>query len=263
MASQMSTEPLRSNGALGAPSILSSAGEKFCFGRFSLDVRERLLLKDNREVSVGSRAFDLLLALIERAGETVRRRELFERVWPDVIVAEVNLRVHIAGLRKLLNDGQNGNRFIVSVPSRGYSFVAPVSRIRPMMQTTCLPKYSREQLPAQPENMLTAFAIAHARVTDGNSVVCFIDLAGIDEPARVAAVVASALQCEAYAQHSVSGLVSHLKHRAILLAFENCDHVFTGVVQLMERILNEAPLVQVLIRQRKINHSTLTPTHYR
>ena len=45
----------------------------------------------------------------------------------------------------------------------------------------------------------------------------------------------------------------------MLLAFENCDHVFTGVVQLMERILNEAPLVQVLIRKRKL----LTPTHYR
>jgi DNA-binding winged helix-turn-helix (wHTH) protein len=75
----------------------------FCFGRFQLFVRERLLLRDEVHVSLGSRAFDVLVALVERSGETVNRQELFEFVWPDVVVAKVNLRVHVASLRKALD----------------------------------------------------------------------------------------------------------------------------------------------------------------
>ncbi len=100
----------------------------FCFGRFRLTVRDRVLMKDSMPVSLGSRAFDLLLALVERAGETVNRDDLFELVWPDVIVTKVNLRVHVAGLRRALGDDRDGNRFIVSVAGRGYRFVAPVNR---------------------------------------------------------------------------------------------------------------------------------------
>jgi len=212
MTSQTSTVPLRRNGAVESGT--------FCFGRFRLNARERLLLKDDTEVSVGSRAFDMLLTLVERAGETVNRRELFARVWPDVIVAKVNLRVHIAGLRKLLDDGQDGNRFIVSVACQGYRFVAPVSRIHPVMPAL-------------------------------ESMVCFVDLAGIDDPRRVATAVASALQCEVNEQQLTSGLVTHLKDKEMLLAFDNCDHVFAGVAQLTERLLHEAPLVHILIRRQK------------
>ena len=262
MASLTSTVPLRWESAIGATPIPSSRSYTFCFGRFRLDVRERLLLKDDAEVNIGSRAFDLLLALVERAGETVNRKDLFERVWPDVIVAKVNLRVHIAGLRKLLRDGQDGNRFIVSVACRGYSFVAPVSRIQPSIPAARLPRYTGAPLPSRAGQMFAALAIVHTGVIHFEGALCRVDLSGINDPARVATAVAAALQCEVDQHESLTGLVTLLKNREMLLAFDNCDHVFTGVAQLTERLINEAPFVHVLIGRRKSLHSSDGPVSH-
>src|SRR6201987_3912319 len=96
------------------------------FGPFRLFAAERQLKKGDEALQLGGRALDTLIALVERAGEVVTRRELISRVWPDVTVEEANLRVHIAGLRKALGDGREGARYIATVPGRGYSFVAPV-----------------------------------------------------------------------------------------------------------------------------------------
>ncbi|MEH2561778.1 DNA-binding winged helix-turn-helix (wHTH) protein [Bradyrhizobium sp. AZCC 2289] len=96
------------------------------FGPFRLIAAERLLMKEDGPVSVGARALDILIVLIERAGDVVGRRELIDRVWPDVIVEEVNLRVHVANLRKALGDGRDGARYVTNVAGRGYCFVAPV-----------------------------------------------------------------------------------------------------------------------------------------
>src|SRR5882762_4220780 len=98
------------------------------FGPFRLYTAERLLEKAGEPLPVGGRALDILIALVERAGEVVSRNELISRVWPDVIVEEANLRVHIAGLRKALGDGHDGARYVANVPGRGYCFVAPVTR---------------------------------------------------------------------------------------------------------------------------------------
>src|SRR3981189_3077087 len=96
------------------------------FGPFRLIAAERLLMKEDGPVSVGARALDILIVLIERAGDVVGRRELIDRVWPDVIVEEGNLRVHVANLRKALGDGRDGARYVTNVPGRGYCFVALV-----------------------------------------------------------------------------------------------------------------------------------------
>src|SRR5258708_5369591 len=99
------------------------------FGPFRLIPSQKLLLDNDKPVRLGSRALELLIALVERAGEVVSRDELVARVWPSTIVEESSLRVHIAALRKALGDGQEGARFITNVPGRGYSFVAPVTRL--------------------------------------------------------------------------------------------------------------------------------------
>jgi DNA-binding winged helix-turn-helix (wHTH) protein len=104
------------------------SGEVFAFGPFQLVPVQRLLLDDGEPVPLGSRAFDILIALVEHSDEIVSNDVLVTRVWPDISVEEVNLRVHIAALRKALRDGLSGNRFISNVPGRGYSFVAPVER---------------------------------------------------------------------------------------------------------------------------------------
>jgi DNA-binding winged helix-turn-helix (wHTH) protein len=98
------------------------------FGPFRLLPAQRLLLETGKAVRLGSRALDILIALIERAGQVVRKEELMNRVWPNTFVESGNLKVHVAALRKILGDGQPGQRYVVNVHGRGYVFVAPVRR---------------------------------------------------------------------------------------------------------------------------------------
>jgi DNA-binding winged helix-turn-helix (wHTH) protein len=83
-----------------------------------------LLLEGGKSLRLGSRALDVLIALVERAGELVSKDGLTARVWPNTIVEESNLKVHVAALRRALADGRGGNRFILTIPGRGYGFVA-------------------------------------------------------------------------------------------------------------------------------------------
>ncbi len=98
------------------------------FGPFRLVATERLLEKDGVPLSLGSRALDLLIALVERATEVVSKRELMARAWPNLVVDEGSLRFHIASLRKVLGDRQPGVRYVANVAGRGYCFVAPIRR---------------------------------------------------------------------------------------------------------------------------------------
>jgi DNA-binding winged helix-turn-helix (wHTH) protein len=100
----------------------------FMFGPFNLSVAQRLLKKGEEALPIGGRALDLLIVLVERAGEVISHKELIARAWPDVTVEEANLRVHIAALRKMLGDGLDGARYISNVAGRGYCFVAAVAR---------------------------------------------------------------------------------------------------------------------------------------
>jgi DNA-binding winged helix-turn-helix (wHTH) protein/anti-sigma regulatory factor (Ser/Thr protein kinase) len=97
------------------------------FGPFRLFPTQRLLLRADKAVPLGSRALDILIALVERPGELFTKDELMARVWANTFVEPGNLTVHIAALRRALCDGRDGNRFVVNIPGRGYQFVAPVA----------------------------------------------------------------------------------------------------------------------------------------
>ncbi len=96
------------------------------FGRFRLDGSECLLLRDGEVVSLTPKAFDLLKFMVERPGELLTKEELLQAVWPGTFVEESNLADNISKLRKVLGDDGNGQRFIETVPKRGYRFTAPV-----------------------------------------------------------------------------------------------------------------------------------------
>ena len=102
-------------------------GPELFFGSFRLLPQQRLLYRDNTQVRIGCRAREILVMLVERAGQIVKKHEIVARVWPDIVVEEGTLRVHIAGLRKVLNDGKDGARFVESVTGLGYRFVAPIA----------------------------------------------------------------------------------------------------------------------------------------
>src|SRR5262245_51393972 len=102
--------------------------EAFVFGSFRLVPARRVLLDDGSHMRLGGRALDILITLVERAGETIPKEQLIARTWPDTVVDEAALRVHVAALRKMLGDGRAGRRYITNSPGRGYAFVAPVKR---------------------------------------------------------------------------------------------------------------------------------------
>jgi DNA-binding winged helix-turn-helix (wHTH) protein len=102
------------------------APRSFLFGPFVLIPERQLLLNGDGPVRIGSRSLDILVALVERAGELVCKRELFARVWPDTFVEEGNLKVNVAALRRALGEAPGQSQYIATVPGRGYRFVAPV-----------------------------------------------------------------------------------------------------------------------------------------
>src|SRR5260370_12729632 len=99
-----------------------------CFGPFRLSTAERVLEKEGVPVRLGSRALDILIALVERPAEVVSKKELIAKVWPDLVVDEGSLRFHILALRKALGQGRSGIRYVTNVSGRGHCFAAPVSR---------------------------------------------------------------------------------------------------------------------------------------
>jgi DNA-binding winged helix-turn-helix (wHTH) protein/Tol biopolymer transport system component len=99
------------------------------FGPFRLDEAEHLLLRDGESVPLTPKAFDLLLALVERHGHLLEKDELLKKVWPDTFVEEANLASNISQLRKAMGDGENGQRYIETAPKRGYRFVASVMKV--------------------------------------------------------------------------------------------------------------------------------------
>lgn len=100
------------------------------FEDFRLDAVKRLLLDQNREaVPLMPKAFEILLYLVEHPGGVIEKDELMSAVWPDTIVEENNLTQNISALRRVLGEKHRENRFIATVPGRGYKFVAAVRKV--------------------------------------------------------------------------------------------------------------------------------------
>src|ERR1043165_6399877 len=96
------------------------------FEDFELDSTRRLLLKAGSVLQLTPKAFDTLLVLVRNRGRVVEKDELMQAVWPDTIVEETNLAHNISALRKILGQKGGDNRFIITTPGPGYSFVAEV-----------------------------------------------------------------------------------------------------------------------------------------
>jgi TolB-like protein/Flp pilus assembly protein TadD len=137
-------------------------GGELVFGPFCLSLARRELLKDGIPVPLGSRAFDLLTALVQRQGSVVGKDELLAEVWPDTVVEENNLQVQISALRKALGEGPEGSRHLLTVPGRGYRFVGAVGRAARPASSSPLPEPSPPvaalPLPEKPSIAVLPFA---------------------------------------------------------------------------------------------------------
>src|ERR1051325_6735957 len=98
----------------------------FEFDNFLLDAQQRIVFRDGQPLELTPKVFDILFELIESGGRVVEKKELMESVWPDSFVEESNLTQHISTLRKKLGQDASQQRYILTVPGRGYRFVVPV-----------------------------------------------------------------------------------------------------------------------------------------
>ncbi|MBI3949046.1 MAG: tetratricopeptide repeat protein [Acidobacteria bacterium] len=105
------------------------ANHLYEFGPFRLDPLKRVLLREGAPVPLPPKVFDTLLVLVENRGRVLDKDELMNTLWPDTIVEEGNLKVNISHLRKALGESATSHQYIVTIPGRGYRFVAAVTEV--------------------------------------------------------------------------------------------------------------------------------------
>jgi DNA-binding winged helix-turn-helix (wHTH) protein len=265
------------NGAQAVAPMRASTEREISFGPFRLLPFQRLLTKAGREVRVGSRALDILIALLEHPGKLVTRRELMGRVWPDTVVVEANLNVNIAALRRCLGDGQDGNRYLVTIPGRGYRFVASVTfsdfnlvdpdALRPAndLPTPIARLVGRDEIVkrlagelrqhgfitiAGPAGIGKSSVVAKLIGNYQHGIFC-VDLASIETPDLVPSKVADVLGVETRSEDVLSSLVAELKDKDVLLVLDNCEHLVAAVATLTTALLKTAPGLQILATSRQ------------
>src|ERR1700722_19844443 len=258
-------------------------GPAISFGPFRLFVAQRVLLEGDTPARLGNRAFDILAALVERAGEGVGKQELIARVWQKTFVEESNLKMQVSALRRALGDGQGGRRFVANIPGRGYSFVAPISFVEPpqaAMPATIhvgahnLPDAAtrmigREEAMAALASRLSsgrivtivgpggigkttvALAVAERLIGSYGDGVWLVDLAPLGDPRLVPSAVATVLGLGIRTENPLPSLVAGLKDRRLLLVLDTCEHVIDGVAALGMAVLRSAPGVTILATSRE------------
>jgi Tol biopolymer transport system component/DNA-binding winged helix-turn-helix (wHTH) protein len=107
--------------------LITNGDRLYEFDSFTIDPKNRLLLRDKASVPLTAKAFDLLLALIENNGQVLGKNELLNQLWPETFVEEINLNVHISYLRKALGESAANQQYIETIPKRGYRFTAQIT----------------------------------------------------------------------------------------------------------------------------------------
>lgn len=254
------------------------------FGQFTLQLERRSLLRDGKVVALGSRTFAILARLVESAGEIVAKQDLIAAAWGDITVDEANLRVHIAALRKSLGESHDV-RFISNIPSRGYTFVAPVNKTSVAYE----PKPDSEPRPRTnghlPESVKRIFgrdldigriasllseqrcvtivgaggvgkttaSLAVARrfsegLRDGGRL---IELGAVAHPELVTSALASALGVSVPTTSPLDVLVGVLADMEVLLVVDNCEHLIDAVADFVQRVLYATKGVKILATSRE------------
>ena len=252
-------------------------------GRVMLDLRSRVLSVAGQPVKLGSRAFDLLVALVERRDRVVSKQELLDVVWPGLVVEENNLQVQVVTLRKLL-----GPQAIVTVSGRGYrcalvpdteppapvasaglppAAFAPLPAPAPaaadgLIGREPLLALARARLAAPGTRLLTltgtggsgktrlALHVAAERsaaLADGAYVVM---LAPVREDSLVVGAIAAAVGVQDGGGDAlIETLATFLRPRAVLLLLDNLEHLPDAAAQVAD-LLHRCPRLQVLATSR-------------
>jgi predicted ATPase/DNA-binding winged helix-turn-helix (wHTH) protein len=250
---------------------------RLVFGHFEIHTVRRRLLVGGRDVPVGARAFDVLLALVERRPALVTKNELFDAVWPGLVVEDNNLVVQIGTLRKLL-----GADAIATIPGRGYRFAALTAQETAAdneagtsaAQSVAL----RDNLPAVLPRLigrddelaaLGALLDAHRLITivgaggmgktrlaerllgvrraTSEHGVAWVELAGLSDSSLLAATIASALGVPTGPGDALQDLVTALAPLNIVVGLDNAEHLIDAVARVGQALLDAAPRARLIV----------------
>lgn len=258
---------------------------EYVFQPFRLLPAQRCLLRDGVPLKLGGRAFDLLVALVERRDRTVSSNELMEIVWPKpLVVTESNLQVQVASLRKLL-----GHAAVATIPGRGYRFTLPFG-VQSSGPDAAAPKATLVGAPGHPGNLdpwvpqllgreevlkeLLGLVRTHAWVTIVGSAgvgktrlarvvaaqhltrvpggAWWVDLAPLTEAELLPSAVALALGIEhgGYAD-THRAIAARVEDRETLLVLDNVEHLLDGVASFLTRLRPLAPRLRLLLTSQE------------
>jgi predicted ATPase/DNA-binding winged helix-turn-helix (wHTH) protein len=260
----------------------SAVGERLKFGEFELAPVARALWRRGEQVRLGSRALEILIALASRPGQIVSKDDLTQLVWRGAFVDETALRVGISAVRKALGPG--GDRYIATVPCRGYCFVLDVetTATKPMPARPHFKRLKPQRLPAQIARVVgrdgvivalaaeatcrrllslvgpggigkTTVAVAVAdRLRAAFDAVAFVDLAPIENGTQMSAAAAAALGLNLRLQEdSVDEIAVAVEDRRVLIVLDNCEHLVDAAAAFVEALLSSVPGVTILATSRE------------
>ena len=255
--------------------------EIYEFGAFRLIPSQRALLLNDEPVRLGTRAFDLLRVMVERAGSIVPPDELRSLVWPGFTVDEANLRVQLGAIRKALVRWNGGERAIETIPLRGYVFVLPVSRSQrpasegaqrnsePNLPSALTATIGREDdIALLSESLVTqrlitivgpggigkttlALDIARRARHRFGTEIYFCDFSSLFEAGLVPSKVASTLGIRINSFAQSDSLIEALRGRKLLLVLDTCEHLIDATASLTEALLSNAPEIHICATSRE------------
>ncbi len=245
------------------------------FGQVEIRPSERQLLVEGKPAPLGARAFDVLLALIEHRDRVVTKDELFERVWPGLVVEENNLHVQVSSLRKVL-----GAKSVATIPGRGFRFTPELESSE---APACALPERRHNLPAQLNSFIgrereiaelkallegarmvtltgsggtgksrLSLQVAYDLLAAYPGGVWLVELAPVSDEARVPQAVASVLGVKEDAGKPVlEALVRYVRDRSLLVILDNCEHLVHACAELAKNLLQAGPGVKILASSRE------------
>jgi predicted ATPase/DNA-binding winged helix-turn-helix (wHTH) protein len=246
------------------------------FGRFELQPDERRLLAEGAPVRVGRHAFDLLIALVERSGHLVTKDELFDRVWPKLVVEENTLQAHVSALRKIL-----GPDAIATVSGRGYRFTLAVTPAATTPTSPSVP--AQHNLPQQltsfigrekevaelnaclrTTRLLTltgaggcgktrlAMQVAAAQAPEFQDGIWLVEFAPLADAGLVPQTVADVLMVKEQPGASLTQTITErLQSKRLLLLLDNAEHVLGACAQLADALLRVCARLAIVVTSRE------------